>query len=139
VPDFKKVEVHCFESSTMEVHQVCACWALKEVCNQLSGRLKDTSFNVLAMTVYDPNRQDTYDAKYLKVTTEEENKKLQMANWCMLVQDQALYWADCEIVFLRWSGMEPWSTNNNWRKRSKTWSADLRRPTRGTVSWWSWG
>jgi hypothetical protein len=27
---------------------------------------------------------------------------MQMTNRCMLAQDQALYWADCEIVFLRW-------------------------------------
>jgi hypothetical protein len=37
----------------------------------------------------------------MEVTTEEENKNMQMTNRCMLAQDQALYWADCEIVFLR--------------------------------------
>jgi hypothetical protein len=36
------------------------------------------------------------------VTTEVEDKKLHMANWCILAQDQALYWADSEITFLRW-------------------------------------
>jgi hypothetical protein len=85
VPEFKGVKVHCFESSTMEVHQVCTRQALKEVCNQLRERLKDTSFSVLPMTVYDPSRWDTYDnAKYLEVTTEVEDKKLHMDNRCIL-------------------------------------------------------
>jgi hypothetical protein len=35
VPEFTEVKVHCFESSTMEAHQVCARRALKEVYNQL--------------------------------------------------------------------------------------------------------
>jgi hypothetical protein len=47
VPEFKEVKVHCFESSTMEAHQICAHQALKEVCNQLGERLKDTPFSVL--------------------------------------------------------------------------------------------
>jgi hypothetical protein len=51
--------VHCFESSTMKAHQVCACRALKEVCNQLGERLKETPFNVLPTTVYDSSRYDT--------------------------------------------------------------------------------
>jgi hypothetical protein len=36
------------------------------------------------------------------VTTEVEDKKLHMANRCILEQDQALCWADSEITFLRW-------------------------------------
>jgi hypothetical protein len=36
------------------------------------------------------------------MTTEVEDKKLHMANRCILAQDQALYWDDCEITFLRW-------------------------------------
>jgi hypothetical protein len=36
------------------------------------------------------------------VTTEVEDKKLHMANRCFLAQDQALYWANNEITFLRW-------------------------------------
>jgi hypothetical protein len=36
------------------------------------------------------------------VTTEEEDKKMHMANRCILAQDQALYWADSEITYLRW-------------------------------------
>jgi hypothetical protein len=56
VPEFKGIKVHCFESSTMEAHQVCARRALKEVCIQL-----DTSFSVLPTRVYDPSRWDTYD------------------------------------------------------------------------------
>jgi hypothetical protein len=36
------------------------------------------------------------------VTTEEEDKKLHTANRCILAQDQALYWADSEITYLRW-------------------------------------
>jgi hypothetical protein len=36
------------------------------------------------------------------VTTVEEDKKLHMANRCILAQDQALYWADSDITFLRW-------------------------------------
>jgi hypothetical protein len=103
VPKFKGVKVHCFESSTMEAHQVCARRALKEVCNQLGEKLKDTPFSVLLTAVYDPSRWDTYDhAKYFEVTTEEEDKKLHMANRCILAQDQALYWADSEITFLKW-------------------------------------
>jgi hypothetical protein len=61
VPEFKGVKVHCFESSTMEAHQVCAHRALKEVCVQLGEKLKDTPFSVLPMRVYDPSRWDTYD------------------------------------------------------------------------------
>jgi hypothetical protein len=82
VPEFKEVKVHCFERSTMEAHQVCTHSALKEVCNQLSGRLKDTPFNILPMTVYDPSRWDTYDSKYLEVTMEVEDKNMHMANRC---------------------------------------------------------
>jgi hypothetical protein len=71
VPQFKGVKVHCFESSTMEAHQVCACRALKEVYVQLGEKLKDTPFSVLPTTVYDPSRWDTYDhAKYFEVTME---------------------------------------------------------------------
>jgi hypothetical protein len=36
------------------------------------------------------------------VTTEEKDKKLHMANRCILVQDQVLYWLDSEITFLGW-------------------------------------
>jgi hypothetical protein len=36
------------------------------------------------------------------VTSEEEDKKMHMANRCILAQDQALYWADSEITYLRW-------------------------------------
>jgi hypothetical protein len=36
------------------------------------------------------------------VTTEVEDKKMHMANRCILAQDQALYWADSEITYLRW-------------------------------------
>jgi hypothetical protein len=36
------------------------------------------------------------------VTSEEENKKMHTANRCILAQDQALYWADNEISYLRW-------------------------------------
>jgi hypothetical protein len=40
------------------------------------------------MRVYDPSRWDTYDhAQYFKVTTEVEDKKLHMANRCILAQD----------------------------------------------------
>jgi hypothetical protein len=63
VLELKKVEVHCFESYTMEAHQVCAWWALKEVCYKLSERLKGTSFSVLLSTVYDPSRWDTNDRR----------------------------------------------------------------------------
>jgi hypothetical protein len=38
----------------------------------------------------------------LEVTSEEEDKKMHMANRCTLAQDQALYWADSEITYLRW-------------------------------------
>jgi hypothetical protein len=103
VPEFKGVKVHCFESSTMEAHQVCAHRALKEVCNQLGEKLNGTPFSVLPTTVYDPSRWDTYDhTKSFEVTTEVEDKKLHMANRCILAQDQALYWADSEIIYLRW-------------------------------------
>jgi hypothetical protein len=103
VPEFKGIKVHCFESSTMEAHQVCARRALKEVCIQLGEKLKDTPFSVLLTRVYDPSRWDTYDhAQYFEVTTEEEDKKMHMANRCILAQDQALYWADSEITYLRW-------------------------------------
>jgi hypothetical protein len=87
----------------MEAHQVCARRALKEVCVQLGEKLKDTLFSVLPTTVYDPSRWDTYDhTQYFEVTTEVEDKKLHMANRCILAQDQTLYWADSEITFLRW-------------------------------------
>jgi hypothetical protein len=36
------------------------------------------------------------------VTSEVEDKKMHMANRCILAQDQALYWADSEITYLRW-------------------------------------
>jgi hypothetical protein len=72
----------------MEEHQVCARRALKEVCNQLGERLKDTTFSILPTTVYDPSRWDTYDyAKYVEVTTEVEDRKMHMANGCILAQD----------------------------------------------------
>jgi hypothetical protein len=46
-------------------------------------------------TVYDPSRRDTFNhANYFEVTTEVEDKKLHMANKCILAQDQALYWAN---------------------------------------------
>jgi hypothetical protein len=103
VPEFKGVKVHCFESSTMEAHQVCARRALKEVCNQLGEKLKDNPFSILPMTDYGPSCWDTYDhVKYFEVTTEVEDEKLHMANRCILAQDQALYWANSEITFLRW-------------------------------------
>jgi cell division septum initiation protein DivIVA len=103
VPWFKGVKVHYFESSTMEAHQVCARRALKDVYNQLGEKLKDTPCSVLPMMVYDPSRWDTYDhAKYFELTTEVEDKKLHMADRCILAQDQALYWAGSEITFLRW-------------------------------------
>jgi hypothetical protein len=103
VPEFKEVKVHCFESSTMEAHQVCARRALKEVCNQLGERLKDTPFSVLPSTVYDPSHWDMFDhAKYFEVTMEVVDRKMHMANWCILAQDQTLYWVDSEITFLRW-------------------------------------
>jgi hypothetical protein len=87
----------------MEAHQVCARRALKEVCVQLGEKLKDTLFSILPTTVYDPSRWDTYDhTQYFEVTTEVEDKKLHMANRCILAQDQTLYWADSEITFLRW-------------------------------------
>jgi hypothetical protein len=103
VPEFKGIQVHCFESSTMEAHQVCVHRALKEVCVQLGEKLKDTPFSVLPTRVYNLSCWETYDhAQYFEVTTEVEDKKLHMANWCILAQDQALYWADSEITFLRW-------------------------------------
>jgi hypothetical protein len=103
VPEFKGVKVHCFESSTMEAHQTCARRALKEVCIQLGEKLKDTPFSVLPTGVYDPSRWDTCDrAQYLEVTSEEEDKKMHTANRCILAQDQALFWADSEITYLRW-------------------------------------
>jgi hypothetical protein len=102
VLEFKGVKVHCFESSTMEAHQTCARRALKEVYIQLGEKLKDTPFNVLPMGVYDPSRWDMCDrAQYLEVTSEEEDKKMHMANRCNLAQYQALFWADSEITYLR--------------------------------------
>jgi hypothetical protein len=97
VPEFKEVKVHCFESSTMEAHHVCARWALKEVCNQLSGRLKDTPFSILLTTVYDPSRWDTYDAKYLEVTTEVVDKNLHMANQCILGRIKHCTWQTARL------------------------------------------
>jgi hypothetical protein len=103
VPEFKVIKVHCFDSSTMVAHQDCARRALKEVCIQLGEKLKDTPFSDLPTRVYDPSRWDTYDhAQYFEVTSEVENKKMHMANRCILAQDQALYWADSEITYLRW-------------------------------------
>jgi hypothetical protein len=87
----------------MEAHQVCARRALKEVCIQLGENLKDTPFSVLSTRVYDPSRWDMYDhAQYFEVTSEVEDKKMHMANRCILAQDQALYWVDSEITYLRW-------------------------------------
>jgi hypothetical protein len=55
------------------------------------------------MRVYDLSHWDTYDhTQYFEVTTEVEDKKMHMANRCILAQDQALYWADNEITYLRW-------------------------------------
>lgn len=51
MPEFKEVMVSCFENSTLEAHQSCARIALKEVCKQLSLRLKDTPFSVLLTAV----------------------------------------------------------------------------------------
>jgi hypothetical protein len=90
VPEFKGVKVQCFECSTMEAHQVCARRALKEVYIQLGEKLKDTLFSVLPTRVSDPSRWDMYDrAQYLEVTSEVEDKKMHMANRCILAQDQA--------------------------------------------------
>jgi hypothetical protein len=36
------------------------------------------------------------------VTTEVEDQKMHMANRCILALDQALYWANNEITYLRW-------------------------------------
>jgi hypothetical protein len=103
VPEFKGIKVHCFESSTMEAHQVCARRALNEVCIQLGEKLKDIPFSVLPTRVYDPSHWDTYDhAQYFEVTSEVEDKKMHMANRCILAQDQALYCTDSEITYLRW-------------------------------------
>jgi hypothetical protein len=103
VPEFKRVKVHYFECSTMEAHHVCAPRALKKVCIQLGEKLKDTPFSVLPTRVYDPSRWDTYArAQYFEVTSEEDDKKMHMANRCILARDQALYWADSEITYLRW-------------------------------------
>jgi hypothetical protein len=72
----------------MEAHQVCAHRALKEVCVQLGEKLKNTPFSVLLTAVYNPSRWDTSDhGKYLEVTTVEKDKKLHMANRCILAQD----------------------------------------------------
>jgi hypothetical protein len=87
----------------MEAHQVCVRQALKEVYIQLGEKLKDTPFSILPMRVYEPSRWDTYDrAQYFEVTSEVEDMKMHMANWCILAQDQAPYWADSEITYLRW-------------------------------------
>jgi hypothetical protein len=103
VPEFKEVKVHCFESSTMEAHQTGARRALKMVCVQLGEKLKDTPFSVLPTGVYDPSRWDTSDrAQYLEVTSVEEDKMMLAARRCILAQDQALYWVDSEITYLRW-------------------------------------
>jgi hypothetical protein len=40
----------------MEAHQVCGRRALKEVCNQLGEKLKDTPFSVLLTRIYDSSR-----------------------------------------------------------------------------------
>jgi hypothetical protein len=88
VLEFKGIKVHCFESSTMEAHQVCTRRALKDVCIQLGEKLKNTPFSVLPTRVYDPSRWDTYDhAQYFEVTSEVEDKKMHMANRCILAQD----------------------------------------------------
>jgi hypothetical protein len=50
------------------------------VCVQLREKLKDTPFSVLPTGIYDPSRWDMSDR----------------------AQDQALFWADCEIAYLRW-------------------------------------
>jgi hypothetical protein len=87
----------------MEAHQVCARRALNEVCIQLGEKLKDIPFSVLPTRVYDPSHWDTYDhAQYFEVTSEVEDKKMHMANRCILAQDQALYCTDSEITYLRW-------------------------------------
>jgi hypothetical protein len=40
------------------------------------------------MRVYDPSRWDTYDrAQYFEVTSEVEDKKMHVANRCILAQD----------------------------------------------------
>jgi hypothetical protein len=73
------------------------------VCVQLREKLKDTPFSVLPTGIYDPSRWDTSDrAQYLEVTSVEEDKKMHAARRCILAQDQALFWADCEIAYLRW-------------------------------------
>jgi hypothetical protein len=103
VPEFKEVKVHCYESSTMEAHQSSARRGLKMVCIQLGEKLKDTPFSVLPTGAYDPSRWDTSDrAQYLEVTSAEEDKMMLAARRCILAQDQALFWADSEIAYLRW-------------------------------------
>jgi hypothetical protein len=89
-------------------------------------RLKDTPFSILPTTVYDPRRWDTFDyAKYFEVTTEVEDRKLHMANRCILAQDQALYWADSEITFLRWRWDKTLElAQEPERERSWTWRID---------------
>jgi hypothetical protein len=73
------------------------------VCVQLKEKLKDTPFSVLPSGIYDLGRWDTSDqAQYLEVTAVEEDKKMHAASRCILAQDQALFWADSEIAYLRW-------------------------------------
>jgi hypothetical protein len=73
------------------------------VCVQLKEKLKDTPFSVLPSGIYDLGRWDTSDrARYLEMTSVEEDKKMHAARQCILAQDQAIFWADSEIAYLRW-------------------------------------
>jgi hypothetical protein len=139
VPEFKEVEVHCFESSTTEAHQTGACRALKKVCVQLREKLKDTPFSVLPTEIYDPGRWDTSDrARYLEVTSVEEDKMMLAARRCILAQDQALYWADGEIAYLRWRCDDALRRVRDLEvERERIYLTSWRSRTRGTESWYS--
>jgi hypothetical protein len=68
---------------------------------------------------------------------EAEDKKLHMANRCILAQDQALYWGDSEIDFLRWKWDRTLQLAQELELEKLDWRIDWSSLTRGTTSWCS--
>ena len=63
--------------------------------------MKYTPYGVLPTAVYDHSRWHKDETAYTEEDTECKDEKEQLASKFIQAQDQALYWTDSEIVFLR--------------------------------------
>jgi hypothetical protein len=62
---------------------------------------------------------------------------MHMANRCILAQDQALYWADSEITYLRWKWDRCLQLAKELEMEKLDLADDWSSLTRGMVSWCS--